>query len=223
MNCKKVVVLSLCLSTLLLTLAYSAVVGATSEERRIVYSTEYFNGLSVTIEAPYQAYPGDNITVTVRVEASGNVYVEYIYVSIYALRNETEEFQLAEFPCVEKSDLVVSHQVDYTVTIPNNTSPGLTYGVIRWEWTYMGITVAPPPAGFTVTYVRNLELEDLQEAYDELNATYHSLLANCTELEDYKGELGATRNLMYIFVATTVVSAATVFVLLMRRPKRLWS
>jgi len=129
MNCKNVVVLSLGLSMLLLTLTYGAVVRATPEKRRTVYSMEYFNGLRVTVEAPYQADPGENITITVRAEASGNVYVEYIYVNIYEMRNETEEVQLAEFPCVEKSDLTMSLKVDYVVTIPKNTSPGLTSAI----------------------------------------------------------------------------------------------
>jgi len=214
MDCKKVVVLSLLM--LLFTLTYSAVVRATPEERRTVYSMEYFLGLRVTVEAPYQVDPSENITITARAETLGNVYVEYIYVDIYGLRNETEEIQLAEFTCVEKSDLTVPRNVDYVVTIPNNTSPGLTYGVIRWKWTYMGVTVTPPPVGFTATYVKNVELEGLQTAYE-------SLLANYTKLENYKSDLGSTRNVMYILVATTVVSAATVFILLLRRPKRLWT
>jgi len=215
MKRKRIIILPLILSMLLLTLTCINVVGAMPEERRIVYSMEYFNGLKVTVEAPYQADPSENITVTVRAETSGNVHIEYIYLKIYRLINETDDV-LAEFTCIEKSDLTVSRNVDYIVTIPNNTSPGLTYGIIRWRWTYMGITVTPPPAGFVVTYVRNLELEELQAAYDEL-------LANYTKLKNYKSELGATRNVMYLFVATTVVSAATAFILLIRRPKRLWT
>jgi len=222
MNWKKFVVLSSSLSMLLLTLTYCAVVGATPEERWTVYDMEPFNGLKITVDAPCQADPDENITITVRAEVSGKVYIEYIYVKIYRLINETNDV-LAEFSFIEKSDLTVPHTVDYAVTIPNNTSPGLTYGVIEWQWTYMGITVTPPPAGFTVTYVRNLELEELRAAYDELNATYNSLLANYTKLKNYKSELGATRNLMYIFVATTIVSAATAFILLVRRPKRVWT
>jgi len=229
MNCKNVVVLSLGLSMLLLTLTYGAVVRATPEERRTVYEIDSL-GLKVSIVAPYLAYPGENITVTVNVtaEASGDIDVEYIHVNIYGLRNETEEISP---PLADIYISTVPYQHDHIITIPNDTSPGLLYGIIEWgEWSVqfpgggMKVTIEnPPPAGFVVTYVKNLELEELQAAYDELNATHNSLLANYTKSKNYKGELGSTRNLMYIFVATTVVSAATAVVLLMRRPKRSWA
>ena len=220
MNCKKVVVLSLGLSMLLLTLTYGAAVRATPEERRPVYSTDFL-GLEVIVEAPYLAYPGENITVTVNVtaEASALARVEYIHVNIYGLRNETEEISP---PLADIYINTVPYQYDHIITIPNDTSPGLLYGTIEWgKWSVQfpggEVTIEnPPPAGFVVTYVKNVELDELQVTYDEL-------LANYTKLKNYKSELGSTRNLMYIFVATTVVSAATAFILLMRRPKRLWT
>jgi len=218
MNRKKVVVPWI-LAMLLLTLACINFVGAIAEERRTVYSMDkFFLGLKVNVAAPYQADPGENITVTVRVEVSGDTLVEFIHINIYGLKNETTEISFA--------DIYIStapHEEDYIVTIHNDTSPGLIYGKMEWRWTHEGATITPPPAGFVVTYVRNLEFEELKSAYDELNATYNSLLANHTKLKNYESELGSTRNLMYIFVATTIVSAATIFILLMRRPRRLWA
>ena len=218
MNCKKVVVLGLLM--LSLTLTYGAVVRATSEARRLVYEIDSL-GLKVSIVAPYLADPGENITVTVNVtaEASGDIDVEYIRISIRGLRNETEEISP---PLADMYITRVPYQYDHIITIPNDTSPGLLYGIIEWgEWSVQfpggEVTIEnPPPAGFVVTYVKNVELEELQAAYD-------SLVANYTEVKNYKTELGSTRNLMYIFVATTVVSAATVFIILIRRPKRLWT
>jgi len=224
MNRKKVLVLSLSLSILLLTLTYGAVEGATSEERRSVYEMDSL-GLKVNIAAPYVANPGENITVTINVtaEASTGIEFEYIHISICGLRNETEEI----VPPLEDLYIymyTVPYQHDHIIPIPNDTSPGLLYGVIEWgEWSMqfpgggMKVTIEnPPPSGFVVTYVKNLELEELQADYDEL-------LANYTKLENYQSDLGSTRNLMYLFVATTIVAAATAFVLLMRRPKRLWT
>ena len=219
MNNKKVVVLGLLM--LLLTLTYGAVVRATSEERRPVYEIDFL-GLKVSIVAPYLADLGENITVTVNVtaEAPSGIDVEYIHISIHGLRNETEEIAP---PLADIYINTVPYQYDHIIPIPNDTAPGLLYGVIEWgEWDMqfpgggMKVTIEnPPPAGFVVTYVKNVELEELQAAYDEL-------LANYTELQNYQSELGSTRNLMYIFVATTVVSAATAFILLVRRPKRPW-
>jgi len=63
----------------------------------------------------------------------------------------------------------------------------------------------------------------LQTEYEQLNATYQSMLQNQTNLEsNLQGEVDSTRNLMYIFVATTVVASVTVLVLLMRKPKKIW-
>ena len=216
MNRKKVVVLSLSLSVLLLTLTYGAVVRATPEERRIVYEMDSL-GFKLNIIAPYFADPGENITVTVTAPASdGSAHGR---INIYGQKNETEAISLADIPIQINT---VPYQGNHTITIPNDTCAGLLYGIIEWEeWSVQfpggKVTIEnPPPAGFVVTYVKNVELEELQAAYD-------SLLANYTTLKDYKSELGSTRNLMYIFVATTVVSAITALVLLLRRPKRLWA
>jgi hypothetical protein len=220
MSWKKVIVIVLCFLTLLSTLTHNAVARATPEERRTVYSMDFL-GLNLSVVAPYLAYPSENVTVSVIAEASGNIDIDYIRVNVYGLRNETEEFSLLELPISE-----VPHQGDYVISIPNDTSPGLVYGKIDWKWYTesqgMGVTVAPPPAGFVVTYIRSLELEELQVAYHELNSTYNILLANYTGLKSNEDDLGATRNVVYIFVATTIVAAATVLILLLRRPKREW-
>jgi hypothetical protein len=107
--------------------------------------------------------------------------------------------------------------------LPNDTSPGLTYGIVSCKWELDGGTENIPPSGFIVTYVKNKELERLQEQYAELNATYQSLLGNFTELDsEYAVELNGAKNLMYVFVVTTVVAGATVLVLIMRRPRTYW-
>jgi hypothetical protein len=222
MGCKKVALLSLALSMLLLTLTYGAVVRATSEDRRPVYEIDSL-GLKVKIVAPYVAEPGENITVTVNVtaDASSDVEVEYIHVNIHGLRNETEEISP---PLASIYVNTVPYQVDQIIMIPNDTCPGLLYGLIEWgEWSVqfpgggMRVTIEnPPPSGFVVTYVKNVELESLK-------AAYNSLLANYTKLENYESDLGSTRNVMYILVATTVVSVATVLILLLRRPKSIWT
>jgi hypothetical protein len=87
----------------------------------------------------------------------------------------------------------------------------------------MGSHQTITPSGFALTYIQNIELEQLRAEYNELNATYYDSLQNYTTLEsDLSVELGSTRNLMYIFVATTVVASITVIVLLMRKPKKVW-
>ena len=123
---------------------------------------------------------------------------------------------------LERVDLVSNEtrQYVYEISIPAEISPGLTYGSISYEWTCWGMSLKVSPTGFPVTYVRNKEYEELRDDYQALNLTYWSLQGNYTELESqYSGELGSTRNVMYILIVTTVVSVASVFFLI-RRPKK---
>ena len=226
MGSKKVVILPLILSMLLFSIVSSALLGSTPGEIWTVYDLEYA-GLRVRIEAPRQVDPGENITVTIRAEAPlDDVYVDYIYVDIYALKNETNEIPLETIAHLEASKLALHemHKVDYIITIPNDTSAGLTYGIIQCKWEFQNAPEKIPPAGFVLTYVRNSELDQLRAEYDELMANYTSLLGNYTELDSkYAGELGGARNLMYVFVSTTIIAVGTVLFLILRKPKRFWS
>lgn len=226
MDSKKVVIPPLILSVLLFTMISGSVLGFMSEEVWTVYDLEYA-GLRVRIETQRQADPGENVTVTIRAEAPlDDVYVDYVYVDIYALNNESDEILLESITHLEDSKLAFKevHQVDYIITIPNDTCAGLAYGVIQCKWDFQNAPEKIPPSGFVVTYVSSRELEQLQLSYDELNATYHFLLANYTEIDSkYAGELGGVRNLMYVFVGTTIVAVVTVLYLVLRRPKAFWS
>jgi hypothetical protein len=216
----KLSVMALCV--LLLTLVVSGVVNAAPEETQDVYYLEY-GGLKIDIKAPVQAYAGENITVTVKTEAViSQIYIKYINIDLYGIVNATNKIYLDQITLLTNSSLS-SYEAQYNVTIPANISPGLTYGIISCEWELMGSPQKIPPSGFALTYIQNVELEQLQTKYEELNATYQASLQNYTEMEsDLAGELGSTRNLLYIFVATTVVASITVIVLLIRKPKRVW-
>jgi hypothetical protein len=212
MNCKRALT-PLLVSAVLFLSTCSVLVESASNETWIVYDLVY-PGLRLRIEAPRQAYPGENITVTVKAEApGGKIYVEHIYIKIYGLRNETEKISLKNLTYLKDTFLTIPHVVDYVVEISNDTSPGLTYGIIECRWESENMPLFLPPAGFILTYVKGMELEQLKEAYD-------SLLGNYTELDSkYSSEVGGTRNLMYVFVGTTVVAGITVLLLVLRRPK----
>lgn len=223
MENKKVIILALLLSVSLFAIINGGILGFALEGTWEIYNLEYA-GLRVRIEAPCQVDPGENITVNVRAEAPQRIYVEYIYIEIYGLRNETDKIALKNMTHLKNTFLTTPHEVDYIVTIHNDTSPGLTYGTIECEWEFMGAPEKIPSAGFVVTYVRSTQLEQLQAEYDELMANYTSLLANYTELDSkYAGELGGARNLMYVFVVTTIIAVGTVLFLILRRPKTFWS
>lgn len=219
MTLKKIFVMTLC--PLLLILAFSGVCKSAPEETKNVYHIDY-GGLTIDISAPIQAYPGENISITVQTEAVTEINIEYIYVRIYGLANSTTEVSLSNITHIEDAPLTF-HESTYNIEIPDNLSPGLTYGLISCEWDFMGSPEKIPSSGFALTYIKNLALEQLQAEYDELNATHQSILQENTELKSgIKEEVDSTRNLMYIFVATTIVASITVVVLLLRKPKKVW-
>lgn len=224
MNCKKVTISTLILIVLSLALTHSTIAEPASETRT-VYQLEDYGGLTIEIEAPYQADPDDEINVTVRVGATKEITVISFSLSIYGLINETKEKELGKVDITEfEGSYAPGDEAPpyvYNITIPKDISPGLTYGTITCEWTVVGgiLTLKLPSVGFVVTYVRSKEFEQLKMMYEELNASY-------TELEEKysasSGEITGTRNLMYAFIATTAVSAATAIFLFIRRPKERW-
>jgi len=210
------------LSVFLLTLAFAGAGKSAPEEPPSVYCLEY-GGLTIEIRAPEQAYPGENITVTVKTEtAVPEIYIKSIKVELYGVIDATTRVSLENITHLRNSFLSSSHEVQYNITIPDNISPGLTYGIINCEWDLWGSPQKIPSSGFVLTYIKDVKLEDLQAEYDELNATHQSIVQDYTELKSDTKEVGSTRNLMYVFVATTVVASITVAVLLMRKPKKVW-
>jgi hypothetical protein len=214
------------ISTMLMLASCNTFAASTAEDTWTVYNSQYL-GLEIKIEAPRRVDPGENITITITAGAHlADIDVVYISVDICSLVNETEEFQLKNISFLSNSKIKhrQMYKDHYNVTIPNDTSPGLTYGFISCEWEFEGAIIRIPRSGFMVTYVRNSELEELQAAYDELNATHHALLSNYTDIDSkYVGELGGARNLMYVFVATTVIAVGTVLFLILRRPKTFYA
>ena len=221
MSPKKLGIIAFCI--FLSTLGFSGIGKSAPEEAHSVYYLEYI-GLEIDIWAPNQAYPGD-INVTVKTKAAVEqqpVYVKYVNVDFYGVVNATTEVSLAKIVHLENSSLSF-HEVEYNITIPDYISAGLTYGEISCEWDFMGAPQKISPSGFALTYIKDIAFEELQADYEELNATYHSTLEDYEELESkYKGEVDSTRNLMYVFVVTTIIAAITVGILLIRKPKKVW-
>jgi hypothetical protein len=218
---KKLGVMALCI--FLLTLAFSGVGNAAPEETQTVSPLDY-GGLRIDITAPIQACPSENITVTVKTSARDvqQIHIRYITIDLYGVINATTKVYLDQIKHLSNVTLS-SHETQYNVTIPNNISPGLTYGEVSCEWEALGASFEVLSSGFALTYVKDVALEQLQAEYDELNATHQSILEEYTELKSgIKEEVDSTRNLMYIFIATTVVASITVVVLLMRKPKKVW-
>jgi hypothetical protein len=159
----------------------------------------------------------------VKAEAITEIFVKYIQIRIIGALNATNKITLREIIHLENSSFTSSYEVNYALAIPNDLAPGLTFGIVSCEWELMESPQKIPESGFSLTFIRNMDLEQLQTEYDALNATYFSLLQTYTELEsNIKEDVDSSRNLMYVFIATTIIACITIFILLMRKPKKIW-
>ena len=221
MAIKKLFVMALCV--LLLTLAFSGVGNAVSSETVKVTPLDY-GGLRIEITAPVHARPGDNINITVRTSASDvqQININYITLELYGIVNVTNSVPLAQIDHLSNVPLSV-HEIHYNITIPDDIAPGLTYGEVSCNWKALGVSFEILSSGFVLTYIEDVALEQLQADYDEICNTYDSIIEEYNELKSQaNGDSGSTQNLMWVFVATTIVASVTVVVLLMRKPKKVW-
>ncbi len=221
MTHKKLCVMALC--TFVLVLAFSGVGNADPQGTQTVTPLNY-GGLRIDITAPVQACPGDNITITVRTSASDvqQVYINYITLKLYGVVTAEERVPLVQIDHLHDVALSI-HETNYTVTIPDDIAPGLIYGEVSCDWKALGVSFEILSSGFVLTYVEDVALEQLQADYDELNAAHQTILQEYNALKsEVHGAPDSTRNLMYVFIATTVVASITVVVLLMRKPKKVW-
>jgi len=225
MNNKKITTLMLTIS--LLTLAFSSIVQfAISEpQARLAWSYES-EGFSVEVYAPSQAYPGDVVPINVTVNATADLLDVYVILENFGSQHENCSYWNTTFNVLWSEDLHAGEDLTekYDLEVPSNADPGLVYCHIICKWKTLDLQDHSKYDSFSVTYLKNRNFQELQNEYAELHDKYEDLNASYTELKSkHEGEIGSTRNLMYIFVVTTIVSAATVFVLLLRRPKRIWA
>jgi len=211
------------LCVFLLSVAFSGIGYAEPQGTETVTPLDY-GGLRIDITAPVQARPGDTINITVRTSASDvqQIFINYITLELYGIVNITDCVPLAQIDHLSNVPLSI-HEIHYNITIPDNLSPGLIYGDVSCNWKALGVSFEILSSGFVLTYIEDVELEQLQTDYDELSATHESILQEYNELKSQVPDNSdSTRNLMWVFIATTIVASITVFVLLLRRPKRVW-
>lgn len=289
-------------------LAFSPV--ATAAETRRVLRLYRYEGIDIRVYAPYQAYPGDRITIRVIVTALEDLEDVTVTIYVFGSKSDAEgrvgydswddEIGVLYMDRLDEDDRVDEY---YRLRVPSDSDPGLVYGLIDCAWRVyrtLGWEDRSYRDAFTITYLRNKDYEDLQvdysdlldehnklvadydelsgeysgllatynslksdyaslraaydslssnygslkssyeslqadyselsSDYDELqgdynslNSEYNSLLADYdalkSEYETSVGELSTSRNLMYVFVVTTVAFVATSIILLVRKPK----
>lgn len=215
-------------------------------EKMPIYYRNYAGLILEIKSSPRQVYPSEKINITVRVEAYTEIYIDYIYINISAIKNQQDNIVL-NTTCLEHFNLSYGKSLEctYEVTILEGTSPGQAYGEVSYHWAIEGDerhwVKLCSPMDSPVTYVKSKKLEELYEKYGSLNCTlqelrvnytdleknytelceeYDSLNTNYTELESRIGELGNARRLMYVFAVTTVCFIFTTLYLVWKKPKQ---
>jgi hypothetical protein len=224
----------------------------TSEEMETFFSKDYV-GISIQLNATQETVPGANITIKLLVSCTAKyVYIDYLNLSVYGYKHVGYALEKATLTSesiikqISPALLNVSQQ-NYTIPVPNDVWD-LTYAELHSKY-----TVASEPFGFdetfSITAVRNVLWEELEENYQKLNDTYWQLNNTIEQLnqtfweifqmnltaenlaslnETYSGlkgssnELGNTRMVVGILAVTTVFFVATTLYLVMRKPRESW-
>jgi len=170
----------------------SIVSSINATETRLIWNLGEWEGLDVKIYAPWQAYPNDNMTVRIIVEAMENLTDVTVRFKIYG--SESEGFVTWYYPIdVLKGvrDLLLKGSVEdqyFNVSIPESVDPGLLHALVTCSWKVWRESSWQERSIddwiiHRVTYLRNKPYEDLQVAYSQLLADYSLLLSNYTTLQ----------------------------------------
>ena len=238
---KKLKIFNTAFVILVLTSAFisNATVHASVVNMQTFYEEEGYPGLSIKVKATGETNPGWDMNITIWIESTaGNLSIEYLYLSVYGFRGGQEKILLTNITHITKKPLDFEDvsQGNYTVHIPNDVWYR-TCAELHFKYAIKEMVYAYTD-GFTMTAVKNIKMEELEnalgslnESYRQLNETYRELQQNYTSLNqtywDLKGgsnigELETTRSIMVVLAITTVFFVATTIYLVMRKPKQYW-
>ncbi len=197
----------LALPILLLTLMFFNPFVCAAEERKVL-SRRYL-GLGVDVYAPYQAYPGETVTVRVRVEALEDIKNVSITMFIWGSKSEGYSPWGTSSTVMDIPDLSEDavQDAEYDVEIPSDVSPGLTYGILFLEWNvYFQLSWEEQwdKASFRAIYLKNKDYEILQTAYDELSGRFLLL----------------TTTIGLLLTTTSVLAVSTVYLAMRARARK---
>jgi len=250
---KKLRTVTLIFVMLILTLAFiKNTIAQTSDEMEAFFSKKYV-GISIQLNATRETVPGANITTKLLVNCTADdVYVDYLNLSVYGYKHVEYALEKATLRsiCVIKQTFLVYHNAsryNYSIPVPNDVWD-LTYAELHLKYTISG-ELKERDETFSITTVRNVLWEELEEKYQNLNNTYWQLNSTVEQLNQtfwqmfqmnltaenldllnktywgLKGssnELGNTRMAVGILAVTTVFFVATTLYLVMRKPKESW-
>jgi len=178
--------------------------------------------LTVEVWAQKQIYPGENLTITISVEAQKKI--RNLYVTIVLSASEAEGS--AAWNCCESLiyDLELQQGEKYsgnrTITTPEELDPGTLYAEIFMDWKVFKSPLYETRStreSFMVVHLRNREVEQLRQSLQDLNSTFQDLKLRYMGSE---ANISGARNLSYVLMATTAVFGVSTGVLLLKRKKQ---
>jgi hypothetical protein len=166
------------------------------------FSKDYA-GISITVNATKETIPGGNTAIGLWINCtSAGVKVDYLNLSVYGFKSGKEKI-LLNFTCALLNAPISLNQTikyNYNVSVPSDVWDA-TYGEL-----YLKYAIVDQPmernAGFQMTIVRNVYLEELEQQLKSLNESYQQLnntleQLNQTFRESFQINLSA-ENLAYL-------------------------
>lgn len=196
-------------------------------------------GIEIRVNATREALPEENMTIILLVKSKADgIYIKYFDLTVSGFIEGQNKTQLGSI-YQDAFSLNYNETKKYNHTFPILVDPqiwGTTYGELSFQYSIGGFSYTLSSLGFTMTHVRNIHLENLEEQFQSLSENFTELQQNYTRLEgnytELKGkyddlsksvvELDNTRNIMIILAITTVVFLATTIYLIMRKPRQSW-
>ena len=219
-------------------------VSAQTSSNMETFFQEDYVGISIRVDGIREAVPGENFTIKVWLNCTATgVKGAYLNLSVYGFKGGFEKVHLGTLNVMVNSTLAFNHTEEhlYEVPVPNDVW-GTTYAELWLKYSILNSGFEDNPS-FSMTTVRNVYYEKLQEdfqnlnesysklnstywelrnLFDELNKTYWELNHNYTVLQETVNEVSGTRQLALLLGITTVFFVGTTMYLLLRKPREYW-
>ena len=163
----------------------SSIRAQSADELKTFYSTNY-PGISLRVDATNETDPGKNVTLKLWTNRTSQdvFYMECFNMSVYGFKfSGPEEVALYSTVLVSNESLLFNRTIDQTYTMP---VPRDFYGPFFCRLYFKYVTadesVLRNP-DFAITSVRNIDYENLKNAFQQLNETYWQLNQTYWELQ----------------------------------------
>ena len=237
--------LSVILASLIVTFAVVQIAKAQApEELKTFYSKDDWPGISLIVGATSMVLPAENLTIELVINCTAlGVKINRLQMSVYGFSEGKEKTQLANITVTENATLEFNKTLayDYSVLVPSDVWDA-TYADLSLKYFIYSSGFEYNPS-FSITVVRNIYYEQLQEdfrnlnasfygiqddykalnsSYWQLNTTYEELNKTYWDIKGNSGELDSARSVAVILGITTAFFVITTIFLFTRKPKDHW-